>query len=414
MANHFRSHFKPHVSTLVRAALSDLTALRQPFSVLYVAPADDGPAVPDAPDGDRDVWTTVPRLASTVLDFISTVLRSPQAREALLARAAAASDQAPLTSLLDSLRVFARMTRDDEEEWMADAGAFVDAADDDEGVGFTLRGVAADVLNELLETFSEPVLNGLGQVAAKASSDAAALRSAGSSDAWKEQEAALALLGGVSEAVQEQLAMQTSATFDLGGVFAQLVAPHMASNCESLVGRCSVDAHLSHTQPSHSFSDGASYSLRSTPRLYRRSWRTRCSLRQCLQSRTSRTLAPRAMWSSSSQPCDASRSEKCLLSYCVGYALTPVPSFYRHIDAAQVPATAARIIARLGPLLAVASASTLMLIVETLQLVANESQAAGPDTVPAGVFAEIIAATLQAWSREPNSTCRTDSELPCL
>lgn len=83
-------------------------------------------------------------------------------------------------------------------------------------------------------------------------------------------------------------------------------------------------------------------------------------------------------------------------------AVRCLKNFYRHLPASQTQPFASRIIARLGPLLAVATTTTLVLILETLQLVTSESLrgAGAPADVSPQVFGEIIGATLLAWAKD--------------
>lgn len=279
VATHFRTHLKPYLGSFVSIGLGSLQSLNAAYATYYVQSNDDTPDVPEASEGDSSVSSTIPNLASQILQFLTESLRSEPARQTLIADAEANGGTPPaLASLVNSLRLFSRMTRDDEEEWGADASAFVAASDDEEGLGFGLRGACADVLANLLEEHARPALACLQGLAHTAASEAAALKSAGSKDAWKEEEATLALLGGVAEAVREHLPEAgEQGPFDLGAVFAQLVLPNMGAKSEYMRGvqSCRETDALPSRQPIPSFSAAASSLRLSMPPRCPRSYLSR-------------------------------------------------------------------------------------------------------------------------------------------
>ncbi|CEH14325.1 Predicted importin 9 [Ceraceosorus bombacis] len=250
VALNFRSHIKPYIARLTNIAVSNLAQLTSAFTAAHVSPSEDGPSAAGSTEGDSDVASDVPRLASQILDFVTSSIRLPSAKSALLhvdSTAAASAPPPALASLVESLRSFSRMTREDEEEWSSDIGAFVAASDDEEGLGWALRGSCADALGGLLEDAAQPTLGCLQRVA---ESTARHVSDTHAPDVWKESEAALALFGGVAEAVlehKEEDADGSSCTMagalDLGNIFTTMVLPNMSlRSAPFLLGRCFVFA----------------------------------------------------------------------------------------------------------------------------------------------------------------------------
>ncbi|PWN44604.1 ARM repeat-containing protein [Ceraceosorus guamensis] len=375
VALNFRSHIKPYIARLTNIAVSNLAQLTSAFTAAHVSPSEDGPSAAGSTEGDSDVSSDVPRLASQILDFVTSSIRLPSAKSALLhvdSTTAASAPPPALASLVESLRSFSRMTREDEEEWSSDIGAFVAASDDEEGLGWALRGSCADALGGLLEDAAQPTLGCLQRVA---ESTARHVSDTHGPDVWKESEAALALFGGVAEAVLEHKeedaagsSCTTAGALDLGNIFTTMVLPNMSLRSGPfLLGRCFVFA--------------SQYASALPPPL----------AAEILEA------AVRSVEDNSSDGAEGDAIIKLSAVRCI-------KNFYRHLDAQAVRPYSARVVSRLGPLLAVTTTSTLVLIVETLQLVATQSQdehgGTNANGVPAGVYAEVINATLTAWCRD--------------
>ena len=134
-----------------------------------------------------------------------------------------------LQALLLNLIDYARVTVVEEEEWSSDPNAFVMASDED-GIEYGLRVACADMVQDLLEEHPKSTVQGLARAFAQAT-DASSHRG------WKGLEAALAVVGGVGEMVQDILQKSPSTTqyFDLGAIFQSAVLPSAQSQSHPLL-----------------------------------------------------------------------------------------------------------------------------------------------------------------------------------
>lgn len=201
VAARFRKVFAPHAGALLSACLALLEALAPVFAgaELVAVPAYEAP---EAPEGDADVATGVAGVAVAVLTLFSETLETRAMRTLLVAGGAGGDGAATpaLAQLLRVLTVYAQLTREDEEAFEDDPGAFVDE-DDEENMSVTLRTSAADALDTLLDAYPLPVLRTLPALVR----DVLGATDGGAVVAWKWREAALMLLGNTHQLVEEVL-----------------------------------------------------------------------------------------------------------------------------------------------------------------------------------------------------------------
>lgn len=227
IAGHFRAQFKTRQVDFVGRAIDLLGQLEQPFALYYLAPDAEPLSSSTSADGAGESAATLPNLLCSLVDFCAESIRGDRARTLLLA-AQGPSDT--LRAMISRLVGFARVTVEEEEEWSSDANAFVTASDED-GVEYGLRVACADLVQDLLDAYPRPTLECLGSSVGQAATTAAA-----SPEGWKGVEAALAVLGGVGEEVQEILGDSgASASLDLEGIFNSAVLPNVQRRVHPLL-----------------------------------------------------------------------------------------------------------------------------------------------------------------------------------
>ncbi|MCO5565841.1 hypothetical protein L7F22_019516 [Adiantum nelumboides] len=354
-ATHFGSHFKPRLIALQTQALSSLTSLQGPFQHYHISAADDI-------EGTKDLtfFATPSNLAAKIIDFFGVVLQKSKDT----------SNLDVLNTFIPLLCSYSRITTGEEEEWLANVSEFVAAGEDDElgALNNSTRGRCADILGDLMMSKPNEVAVSLQNTVQLSHNKGQDLQNAGQPSWWKEEEACLALIGGVAEYIVEQIeeAKKTSQkpTFDVEGVFGSSVMPYIAKGTPHfLYGRCFVFAsQFAGILPTHlatSFLEAAVNVMEDT----------------------------------TSEDEDADAITKLSAVRCV-------KNFHRHLDDDVVQPYTARILARLAPLLLNASEDVLILIIETLQAVAVQRQANSGANIPAHLYGEMSQAAIKAWAKE--------------
>lgn len=317
------------------------------------------------PDGATDsaFFSTPADLAGKIIDFTGVAFQSSHSKSTTSA--------STLSTLLPLLRSYSRITVQEQEEWLENVSSFVAAGDEDElgALNSSMRARCADILAELVLVKEAETMNALKHAVDEAHEQADSRRQAGYGEWWKEEEAALALVGGIAEHIIEKLdearGGHAPPPFDVERIFAVSVLPNMAAGSPSfLLGRCFVFAsQFASVLPS----DLASNFLEA---------------------------AVGAIEGDGSADAEGDTIVQISAVRCI-------KNFHRHLPPAQLAPFAARILSRLGPLLASASDDTLVLIVETLQAVAmQEETASAEQTIPPAVYGNIVFESVRAWAKE--------------
>ncbi|BGP14490.1 hypothetical protein JCM10213v2_002439 [Rhodosporidiobolus nylandii] len=242
--NSFPSTLKTVLPQYLSLASIHLTSLLPVYTAAYLSNSSDL-SIPSASSGeeDSDVSTDLPSLVSTILDFVAQAARRKTVRASLV------DGGKPTPALVDFLvnaMHLAQMTTDDEESWATDPNAFV-ADEDDEMVSYNVRAAALDMSIAIVETFSSSGLVALQSAFEAIAAGAEQLRGQSNEDWWKGYEAALAVVGGISEDliehVQERAEEGKAPKFALERVFEGVVMTYVtASSLPFLQGRAFVFA----------------------------------------------------------------------------------------------------------------------------------------------------------------------------
>ncbi|RIA81823.1 armadillo-type protein [Glomus cerebriforme] len=122
---------------------------------------------------------------------------------------------------------YMQMTEEQAEIWSSDANQFV-ADDDDETFNYSVRVAAIDLLQVLLDKFSEQSLQALADTTKHLIEESDKARAAGDTGWWKMQEACLKAIGYVSDDFLSMI-QESKVNFDLSGLFEHVVFKHITA-----------------------------------------------------------------------------------------------------------------------------------------------------------------------------------------
>lgn len=367
-ACHFTGHFKPRARSLVELALERLRALLEPVERFHISPAEEQEDIEDAAPSDAVFFATPSELARSIIDFVGVAV------DYLLFAAkkdrTGSSIEGLTPAVVSLLRSYSQVTKSDEEEWSENVSTFVAAAEDEAlgALASSTRARCLDVVAEMLARRQGQTMAALDEAMRAGHQRGQSKRKEGVAAWWKEEEAGLALIGGVAEDIVEQLQEgATSTSFNLESIFTQSVLPHIHRESPPfLYGRCFV------------------FASQFAPVL------PQALARQFLDAAVN--VIEEASTSSEGQVIVKLSAVRCL------------KNFHRHLPEDVVRPYTGRILSQLGPLLSNATEDTLILIVETLQAVAVQSEGHLVDPAAAGVppqvYGEIVAESIKAWAKE--------------
>ncbi|OCF34393.1 hypothetical protein I316_03907 [Kwoniella heveanensis BCC8398] len=223
--NAFPKAIAPYLAEYIRLSVANLTSLSPLFTAFYLS---SDPDAPEPPSPTSDVGMLDPKiditdLSCAIFDFLTPAVRTKGA-PAILLNEDRASDL--LQGVVAVVLEYTQVTRENEEEWMEDANAFV-IDEDDETEQYGIRTSAYDLIGSLMDKWPQPVAFVLQERVQRKVQESAELKSAGGSDWWKLLESALALIGGVSDdlrnVLDEDEAAARAPSFDVQYLFDQVI-----------------------------------------------------------------------------------------------------------------------------------------------------------------------------------------------
>ncbi|KAL7425284.1 hypothetical protein Q5752_000972 [Cryptotrichosporon argae] len=203
-------------------ALSTLTSLSPAFHRFYIDSADDAPSPPEpeARGGDAGPSQThIDQLASTVFEMLEPLTRSDRVR--------LSEERGVVEGIVALIITYTQITREEEEEWIDNVNAFVEDEDEDNGGLINARMTGIDLMDSMVEKWGRTVIEVLAARTQVVIDESARARQAGNIDWWKPLEAALRLIGGISNDLQGQLEDDKqegrAPCFDLESYFAHVI-----------------------------------------------------------------------------------------------------------------------------------------------------------------------------------------------
>jgi hypothetical protein len=349
---------KPYLLALLSTALSSLSSLQQPFEAFHLSPVasiEEG--------GDSEFFATPASLSSKIIDFIGVAVQTSHQKST--------TDPSILAALPPLLRSYSRITSEEEEAWLDQVSAFVAANEEDEmgALSNSMRARCADILSELILVKGTETLEALRSIVSKAHDEGKERRARGDANWWKEEEASLALVGGIAEHIVEKIEdakdLGRATPFDVESIFALSVFPNTTRETPYfLYGRCFVFAS---------------------------------QFANVLPEELARTFLSAAVDAIEEEA--ASTSEGDIIIKIS--AVRCIKNFHRHLSSSLLRPYAGKILSRLGPLLSGASEDTLVLLVETLQSVAMQEESVhSSPSIHAKIYGDIVAESIKAWAKE--------------
>ncbi|KAH9962332.1 armadillo-type protein [Russula compacta] len=176
----------PYLAAFVTAALDHLDALYPTYVRYYLT---DSVTVPNSSEGEA---IELYKLITPVLDFVTIATRQSKARVSF--------DQETLGKLVDALVRWAQMTKENEEEWAADANLFISQEEDDTQA-YSVRVAVFDLVSSLLASYPVQTVSALHTSVQHVVTETNKAREAGLEDWWRPLEGAFAVLGSECEVV---------------------------------------------------------------------------------------------------------------------------------------------------------------------------------------------------------------------
>ncbi|KAJ3786679.1 ARM repeat-containing protein [Lentinula aff. detonsa] len=178
----------PYLPELLPTSLAHLKSLYPTFDQYYLASTES------VPSSSEDETIELPQLITSIMDFVSSVVRAGRAKEWFTGENAIA--------LISAVFDYIQMTDDDEENWANNANAFV-AQEDDELAPYSVRVAGLDLLTCLLDRTPAQTTATCHSVIQHVVRSSDQARSSGNKDWWRPLEAALTAVGSQAETIQE-------------------------------------------------------------------------------------------------------------------------------------------------------------------------------------------------------------------
>lgn len=143
----FPKYIAPHVAMYIRIGIINLTSLLPAFNEYYISSDPDAPEPPlPAPDAAYTSKMDLDDLAAAIFEFFEPTIRVPQAKDLLVTGSDDdARGSAIMETIISLVLTYTQVTRQQEEEWLEDANAFVEDEDED-NIVYSLRIVGYDLM----------------------------------------------------------------------------------------------------------------------------------------------------------------------------------------------------------------------------------------------------------------------------
>ncbi|BEJ11716.1 hypothetical protein CspHIS471_0201760 [Cutaneotrichosporon sp. HIS471] len=220
----FPRYIAPHIPTFLRLAILNLTSLLPAFNRYYISSDPESPD-PPLPEDSFQVKMDLDDLASSIFEYLEPTVRSKEAKDILL-NAAEDRGTAVMETIVGLVLTYTQVTRQQEEEWLEDANAFVEDEDED-NFEYSLRIIGHDLMGSMIDKWPRPVGFVVNEIAKRRVQESAAAHTSGNADWWKPLETMLGLLGGIADdltnLLEEDRDEGRQPTLDLAYFFDQVI-----------------------------------------------------------------------------------------------------------------------------------------------------------------------------------------------
>jgi hypothetical protein len=143
----FPRYLAPHLTTYIHIGIVNLTSLLPTFASHYISSDPDAPEPPTpAPDATYSAKMDLDDLATNIFEFFEPTIRVPAAKEMLIQ--GSGNDERGtdvMETIINLVLTYTQVMRQQEEEWLEDANAFVED-EDEENIICSLRIIGYDLM----------------------------------------------------------------------------------------------------------------------------------------------------------------------------------------------------------------------------------------------------------------------------
>uniref|UniRef100_A0A182YB22 Uncharacterized protein n=1 Tax=Anopheles stephensi TaxID=30069 RepID=A0A182YB22_ANOST len=212
---------QPYVGTILPTIWQLLTQLADFYVKVVVNEIEAAPF--NGPDQDEDVVDDFVQMILQIFEFVHTIIEMKKYKAAIMN---------VLTDLVYITVLYMQITEDQARQWVEDPEKFVDD-EDEQGVEFTIRVTAHDVLLIVGREYEKQLLPCFTEALGKHSAVAEVDRNAGNPHWWKIHESSMLAVGSFKDMIVEN-----PASFDMGQYLALLKMLMESHASPYLLGRC--------------------------------------------------------------------------------------------------------------------------------------------------------------------------------
>ncbi|KZT73366.1 ARM repeat-containing protein [Daedalea quercina L-15889] len=216
----FHRLLTPVLPDFLSAALTHLTTLYPVYLHHYVLAETAVPPPSEATDSES---TELTQLYCAICDFVAGSARHARGREFWT--------EDSMGKVVLALVQWVQITKDDEDEWINNANAFV-AQEAEEAMSFSVRIAGMDLLGAIIDGFQPLAMNTMQLAIQQVIAQSEVEKTSGNLNWWRPLEAMLASVGGQAESVLEWIEDEAAS-----GRQAQIqIAPLLQNGIPNLLG----------------------------------------------------------------------------------------------------------------------------------------------------------------------------------
>ncbi|XP_041783157.1 importin-9 [Anopheles merus] len=214
---------QPYVGTILPTIWQLLTQLADFYVKVVVNESEAAPFNGTGQDGDDDGVEDFTQMILQIFEFVHTIIEMKKYKAAIVN---------VLTDLVYITVLYMQITEEQAQQWLEDPEKFVDD-EDEQGVEFTIRVTAHDVLLIVGREYEQQLLPCFTEALGKHSAVAEVDRNAGNPHWWKIHESSMLAVGSFKDMIVE-----SPAGFDMGQYLALIKMLMESQASPYLLGRC--------------------------------------------------------------------------------------------------------------------------------------------------------------------------------
>ncbi|XP_050093062.1 importin-9 [Anopheles aquasalis] len=215
---------RPYIATILPTIWQLLTQLADFYVKVVVNELESGPFNGTGPEGEDEADDFV-QMILQIFEFVHTIIEMKRYKAAITN---------VLTDLVYITLLYMQITEEQAQEWLEDAEKFVDD-EDEQGVEFTIRATAHDVLLIVEQEYGKQLLPCFAEALSKHSAVAEVDRNAGNPHWWKIHESSMLAVGSFKGLIVES---GPAGGFNMGQYLALIKMLMESQASPYLLGRC--------------------------------------------------------------------------------------------------------------------------------------------------------------------------------